>query len=261
MPLRKQYKGNAGKHRKFTSPDGSQKLGQRPHRPRYSLEVEVTTNDGQPPPCQHGFDLASNDCHLFQKSLDSVTGQLMNSGKSIIEAIHESILIVANRRPGFIDNTTTREALISVYMGYGINSILSWEAGQIEQGCAKYCAAMIIYLEDYERLESIARFINLKMRLDDTLGGGERAATLFFSKRASCSCLDEKKKRVKAHPKTSTCSVCGVVTDCKALMRCGECNTIQYCSRECQKIDWPEHKTYCRSLCLCMKDIKFSEVE
>ncbi|KAF8810460.1 hypothetical protein BYT27DRAFT_7336692 [Phlegmacium glaucopus] len=40
------------------------------------------------------------------------------------------------------------------------------------------------------------------------------------------------------------CEVCGK----KNISRCGQCLAVSYCSRECQKGDWQNHKAACRSL-------------
>eukprot|EP00808_Paulinella_micropora_P018860 g20361.t1 len=43
------------------------------------------------------------------------------------------------------------------------------------------------------------------------------------------------------------CKQCGAAgsTD-KALSRCAACQLVSYCSRECQKVDWPQHKAACK---------------
>ncbi|KAI4216994.1 MAG: hypothetical protein LQ349_009084 [Xanthoria aureola] len=38
------------------------------------------------------------------------------------------------------------------------------------------------------------------------------------------------------------CSICGQLTP---MMKCGRCHTTRYCSTDCQKADWKEHKIYC----------------
>lgn len=38
------------------------------------------------------------------------------------------------------------------------------------------------------------------------------------------------------------CSICGQLTP---VMQCSRCHTTQYCSTDCQKADWKEHKIYC----------------
>ncbi|KAJ6505753.1 hypothetical protein C8R47DRAFT_1102344, partial [Mycena vitilis] len=39
------------------------------------------------------------------------------------------------------------------------------------------------------------------------------------------------------------CAVCGALA--QDLRRCGKCKHASYCSKECQKADWPTHKTAC----------------
>jgi len=33
-----------------------------------------------------------------------------------------------------------------------------------------------------------------------------------------------------------------------SMQRCGHCHQIRYCNRECQRADWPNHKSYCESV-------------
>ncbi|KAH8798447.1 hypothetical protein DL96DRAFT_1699457 [Flagelloscypha sp. PMI_526] len=40
------------------------------------------------------------------------------------------------------------------------------------------------------------------------------------------------------------CEICGKNT----ASRCSQCQTLKYCGPECQKLDWPHHRTICRSL-------------
>ncbi|KAJ7605185.1 hypothetical protein FB45DRAFT_953953 [Roridomyces roridus] len=41
------------------------------------------------------------------------------------------------------------------------------------------------------------------------------------------------------------CGACLKKTDLEKLKRCGRCQIVLYCSNDCQKKDWPEHKKFC----------------
>ena len=45
-------------------------------------------------------------------------------------------------------------------------------------------------------------------------------------------------------PLPCVCGFCGIVTD-EWLERCGACRKVFYCTKECQKRDWAEHKRVC----------------
>ena len=47
--------------------------------------------------------------------------------------------------------------------------------------------------------------------------------------------------------KASVCAKCGIrSTDNKAFSKCSACKMVTYCSRECQKDHWGEHKRICK---------------
>lgn len=57
-------------------------------------------------------------------------------------------------------------------------------------------------------------------------------------------------KRGKINPKTTPAQLLEVISECAkcgkyATDRCSRCNIARYCSRECQKEDWKEHKKRC----------------
>ena len=42
-----------------------------------------------------------------------------------------------------------------------------------------------------------------------------------------------------------SCASCGKADDC--VLRCSRCKLAPYCSRHCQKAEWPRHKTVCQA--------------
>lgn len=82
------------------------------------------------------------------------------------------------------------------------------------------------------------------MKNQDIVQGCERSLTRFFSKRASCSCLDEKYAAMKSQPKTCICMNCAQMKERRSMMYCTGCSSTQYCSRKCQVAHFPHHKEF-----------------
>ena len=67
----------------------------------------------------------------------------------------------------------------------------------------------------------------------------------FLRKQIPCSCLDEMYKEVKSMTRTGVCFNCSCTPERSKLLTCGRCGDANYCSRACQKADWPKHKESC----------------
>ncbi|XP_075265551.1 uncharacterized protein LOC142357954 [Convolutriloba macropyga] len=75
----------------------------------------------------------------------------------------------------------------------------------------------------------------------------DRGTTLYLSSMlpSHCHCLDDDARAAASEPKTGKCMTCEVQKPAQELKRCARCKFAQYCSRECQKKDWPSHKPFC----------------
>ena len=51
--------------------------------------------------------------------------------------------------------------------------------------------------------------------------------------------------RILQYEEVFFCSNCGISSQETQLRKCGRCRNERYCSRDCQKAKWPEHKKRC----------------
>jgi len=91
--------------------------------------------------------------------------------------------------------------------------------------------------ELFTSFETPDEIIVAKKMLDNLMDKANREGVL-----SDCSTSVEKfNKLIKI--KNSKCNNCKKF----ASFRCSKCNKIKYCSKECQKTDWSEHKKICQS--------------
>ncbi|KAK0502038.1 hypothetical protein EDD18DRAFT_1138989 [Armillaria luteobubalina] len=72
--------------------------------------------------------------------------------------------------------------------------------------------------------------------------------------------LDNRKATLKTQIRTTkTCRHCHAREPAVKLSQCAQCQYMFYCSKECQKMNWPYHKVYCREAAALLK--KIAEIE
>lgn len=67
----------------------------------------------------------------------------------------------------------------------------------------------------------------------------------FYNQIYSCSLKCSKYFTKKFEEKTKCKLICVCSAEITRRMKCGRCQRIYYCSRQCQKDDWPRHKKDC----------------
>jgi hypothetical protein len=74
-----------------------------------------------------------------------------------------------------------------------------------------------------------------------------REVIKMFHRRSHCSCLKDLYYNLKDNtPKKTFCNGCGETSNAKSIFEC-DCKNRIYCSRECAKKDWPNHKRECKA--------------
>eukprot|EP00984_Skeletonema_dohrnii_P010148 scaffold3941_cov78-Skeletonema_dohrnii-CCMP3373.AAC.2 len=250
-------KRNQGKARKAAkakadNEEGLQKLQ------RSGLSHAKMLEDGTVHICLHGAGpfCYKGICHEFETAFreefydaadrigDSVSGCLMLAKNATMDEFAE-----------VWNDCAQMEIAISCFLSEGAQHILEGEYDH-----AREKAVFTRYLEqivaiDLRKTQAMMNYpkINQLWRIDtmlDTMRGDVHTLVKFFRKRIPCKCLDEKYEEVKSITKMGRCYnpecpiPCGYVERSKTFY-CSRCRNETYCSRECQKACWTEHKQYC----------------
>lgn len=195
--------------------------------------------------CNHGSAVKVPDDHQVSSFMDLFFTNLRDN-KDLFGNMRDTL----QKHPEVWINDTRWDMAIDLLTNIGTNMLLSEESA-IGTTYALYVANAIIILEQYVG-EDISSIINnpsiaKKMRDLHPVGNSKRRDGLkFYRKRIGCKCLKkihlEARKRIY---KTDSCLVCGIVKGRELVPVCSRCMVNQYCSRECQVADWPEHKKDC----------------
>ncbi len=138
------------------------------------------------------------------------------------------------------------DAIISVLLSGGTRCILDGD-----NDASRSYATLVCHFEEWtavkmrksKALINWAKIVELDRADDHTL-------VQYYRKRIPCVCLDKKYKEVKSVKKigycyNSSCSQPGNLAERSKMFCCTRCGLANYCSVECQKVDWKSHKEFC----------------
>lgn len=269
MPSRKKAQGKA---RKAAKADKAKEAASVP--PKDFTEVTLDswlTCDDESERCKHGCDLSlpksEHDCRDFamryandflielcrlqtgdhvltstSTTSNNLVGQCLQQGKSFVAAIDN----MEEKYPEVFDSISKLKWAISFYHSRGTQDVINGNMKRAHH--AAICATLINVYLSIDDLTDLST-----MKLYDIVQANDKMILTYFRKRTSCSCLDEKRKEYKGVKKTGKCCndqcpLPGRVAERSSLLYCTACKLVQYCSAECQKVNWKYHKHQCASI-------------
>ena len=152
-------------------------------------------------------------------------------------------------------DTAMMELAMSCFLCFGTETMLNGD-----HYCARETATLTRYLEQRIAMElhktqvviNLAKIEELALCSTD-----DHTLVKFYRRRIPCSCLEKKYEEVKSVAKIGVCfnSQCPFpdgMLERSLTMYCSRCRSVTYCSLECQKDQWTNHREYCDS-CVVLK--------
>ena len=196
--------------------------------------------------CEHGLiDLSAGEEKIFLEFIDAYIASFFSySQEDVVEgffAAHH-----ATKDKYFDVYSSKLDEVISIILNNGTQDILEGdnEIAQLYASLACYFEEWIaVNVHKNQATFRWAKVVELESADDHTL-------VSYYRKRIPCACLDEKYKEVKSVKKmglcyNSNCSHPEERVERSKMFCCTRCGDANYCSVECQKADWKEHRVQC----------------
>eukprot|EP00984_Skeletonema_dohrnii_P001771 scaffold586_cov112-Skeletonema_dohrnii-CCMP3373.AAC.17 len=216
--------------------------------------IADTDTDNYVLTCRHGLiPLSNSTCTDFMLALKmSYRKAITNDPRTascLIDAENSTKVEFAE----VWKDTNMMELAISCFLCLGTETMLN---GKYD--CARETATLTRYLEQRNAMHKTQAVMNLaKIEELALCSSDDHTLVKFYRRRIPCSCLDKKYEEVKSVAKIGVCfnAQCPFpdgMLERSLTMYCSRCRSVTYCSLECQKDQWTNHKEYCDS-CVVLK--------
>jgi hypothetical protein len=148
--------------------------------------------------------------------------------------------------PEVWDDPFKIKQVLSFFIATGTQGVLD---GNVDN--ARDYATAACFLEDYMAvILHKTKALGVLTKVAELWSADEHTLVKYLRKNIPCKCLDKKYKEVKSITKMGycwnpQCSIPDRMVERKSMLYCTRCQWVNYCSAECQKADWPEHKELC----------------
>ena len=252
MPSRKKAKGKARKAAKEAkakeeeSRDRAVEVVAKQRRER-SLEFQLQRlmlND-TPQKCRHGLlPLSAGEREICLEFIDAFITGLFSQG-DVAEGFYAATGATVER---YADVYSSKlGTVMSIFLCSGTQRLLD-DGDNV--GVRLY-ASIACYFEEWIAVNVHKNQATLRWaKLVELESADDHTLVSYYRKRIPCACLDEKYKEVKSVKKMGLCynPNCshprGRVERSK-MFSCTRCGDGNYCSVECQKADWKDHREEC----------------
>ena len=195
--------------------------------------------------CVHGRPDPPPEEHVLwdaMKVFDTAFQQFSTSDEKGSIA-RQVIASIGKDYPKALFDIENRSKIKAILLSVGMEALLSDGSPLRAMMFAESVARIDLWnlcLQNKSKTEQATLESQREMR--DMRGDGIRGVIRFFAKRASCACLDKMNEEVKRQAKKGCCYNCEQSFDFNTLLECSCCSIVHYCSKDCQKADWPKHK-------------------
>ncbi len=250
MPSRKKAKGKARRAAKAN--EGQAVVAASTTQQEASLEAQMQRLQIHPTSmnCNHGMNsISPRDGKICQDFIIEFIDALYSQGSN------------ANMRDAFLAaHEVTEEEFADVYsskLEIVVSMLLSIGAQLVIEGQdhdARFYATLACHLEEWRAVKIRKTKATLSWAKVIELGeADDHTFIAYYRKRIPCSCLDKKYKEVKSVKKMGycynpSCSLPNHMAERSKMFCCARCGEPNYCSIECQKADWKNHKEVCERL-------------
>ena len=205
--------------------------------------------------CRHGVELESHDeklCREVAAAFEGAYNTCFESGEdSISVSLKAGMDVVLERFAAVLTEVAKMKDFVSIYVADAVQDVLDGniKVAQINTSFACYfeqfVANVLLASEKKKTVPVVDGHIIAELQSADM-----KTVVSFLKKRIPCNCLDKKYKEVKFVTKmgmcaNTKCSLPDNKVERKKMFTCTGCSSANYCSPECQKIDWPAHKFEC----------------
>ena len=142
--------------------------------------------------------------------------------------------------------TSKLDTVISMLLTSGTQNILEGD-----KDIARLHAMLARYFEEWIAIIVLKTQVTLNVsKIVELESADDHTLVSFYRKRIPCTCLDDKYKEVKSMKKMGccfnpSCHQPGGRAERSKMFSCTRCDVANYCSVECQKADWKEHRVQC----------------
>ncbi len=199
--------------------------------------------------CAHGSPAISDGdfrlCQDFIDAFQTVTASGSEETDGIMDAFiaaHEAT------KEEFADVYSSKlELVIALLLANGTEHILKERSNRLV-----YIQAMLAcYFEEWAAVNMRKTKALIKWsKIFELYDADEHTLVKYFRKRIPCACLDEKYQEVKSvkmlgYCYNSSCSKPNQMAERSKMFYCTGCGEVNYCSNECQRAHWGEHRGFC----------------